>query len=188
VARVHRDVEVISQSMVFAGRRAALVVAMDVTELKRTQETLAKHAERLRILHEIDRGLIAEEAPVAIAEAVLRPLRDLFGVPRAIVNIFDLAAGTVEWLAAVGRHRIRLGPGVRYSIRLMGDVEALRRGEVQVIDVDSLPSRASRAAAPSSRSSSPSSEGVRSQGSGPRSPFGPDSARESSSSMTSPRS
>jgi signal transduction histidine kinase len=113
--------------------------AMDVTELNRTQEALAEHAERLRILHEIDRALIAQEAPEAIAGAVLRPLRELLGVPRAIVNMFDLAAGEVEWLAAAGRRRIRLGPGVRYSIRLMGDVEALQRGESQVIDVHSLP-------------------------------------------------
>ena len=112
---------------------------MDVRELNRTQEVLARHAERLRILHEIDRALIAEEAPEAIAAAALRPLRELLGVPRAIVNMFDLAAGEVEWLAAAGRRRIRVGPGVRYSIQLMGDVEALQRGELQLIDVHSLP-------------------------------------------------
>src|SRR5207245_10328517 len=55
------------------------------------------------------------------------------------VNVFDLAKGEVEWLAAAGRHRVRAGPGVRYSIRLMGDVEALRRGELQSIDVHALP-------------------------------------------------
>jgi len=103
------------------------------------QEALAKQAERLRILHEIDRGLIAEQSPDAIAAAALRPLRELLGVPRAIVNLFDLAAGEVEWLAAAGRHRIRVGPGVRYSLELMGDVEALKRGETQVIDVNALP-------------------------------------------------
>jgi signal transduction histidine kinase len=108
-------------------------------ELRSTREALAKHAERLRILHEIDRAVVAEKAPAAIAEAVVQPLRDLLGVPRAIVNLFDLAAGEVEWLAAAGRRRIHTGPGVRYSLRLMGDVEALRRGEPQVIDVDALP-------------------------------------------------
>src|SRR6266849_4690769 len=80
-----------------------------------------------------------EEAPVALAEAALRPLRDLLGIPRAIVNLFDLEAGEVEWLAAVGRRRIYTGPGVRYPLRLAGDLEALRRGEPQVIDVDALP-------------------------------------------------
>ena len=103
-----------------------------------TQETLARQAERLRIMHQIDRALIAQQAPLAIAEAVVGPLRELLGVPRVIVNLFDLEAGQVEWLAAAGRRRIRSGPGVRYSLRLAGDLEALQRGEPQVIDVHTL--------------------------------------------------
>jgi PAS domain S-box-containing protein len=134
-----RAVDVASHSLEFAGRPAALVVAVDVTELKQAETALAKYAERLKVLHEIDQAIIAAEAPAAIAEAVLRPLRDLLGVPRAIVNMFDLEAGEVEWLAAVGRHRLRLGPGVRFPLALMGDVDALRRGEPQVIDVDAQP-------------------------------------------------
>ena len=134
-----RDVDIMSHSIEFAGRRAALAVAMDVTELRQTQASLARSTERLQILHEIDRAMIAAEAPVAIAEAVLPRLRDLLGVPRAIVNLFDLATGEVEWLAAAGRRRLRVGPGVRFPLALMGDVEALRRGELQVIDVASLP-------------------------------------------------
>src|SRR6266702_6053594 len=133
------DVEIVAHPMAFADRRAALVVAIDVTELKRAQASLAESTERLTILHEIDRALIAEEAPVAIAEAALRRLRDLLGVPRAIVNMFDLATGEAEWLAAAGRHPIRLRAGVRFSLKLMGDVEGLRRGEMQVIDVTALP-------------------------------------------------
>src|SRR5205814_1820150 len=77
--------------------------------------------------------------PDAIAAAVIQPLRALLGVPRAIVNQFDLAAGEVEWIAAAGRRRTHVGPGVRYSIRLMGDVAALRRGEHQFVDVRALP-------------------------------------------------
>jgi signal transduction histidine kinase len=107
--------------------------------LEQAQAALAKHTERLRIVHEIDRAIIAAEAPHAIAGAVIGPLRELLGVPRAIVNLFDLAAGEVEWLAAAGRHRTRSGPGVRYPIRLMGDLEALKRGEPQVIDTQTLP-------------------------------------------------
>jgi signal transduction histidine kinase/HAMP domain-containing protein len=103
------------------------------------EAALARHAERLRILHEIDRALLAQETPETIAAAVIGPLRELLGVPRAIVSLFDLAAHEVEWLAAAGRHRVHRGPGVRYSLRLMGDVDALRRGELQVIDTHALP-------------------------------------------------
>ena len=106
---------------------------------RRTAAALARSTERLTMLHEIDRSLIAAKAPVEIAEAVLPRLRDLLGVPRAIVNLFDLAAGEVEWLAAAGRRRLHVGPGVRFPLRLMGDIEALRRGEVQVVDTAALP-------------------------------------------------
>lgn len=117
----------------------AATLAMRQAATTRAEEALARHAERLRILHEIDRALLAEEAPEAIAGAVIQPLRALLGVPRAIVNLFDLAAHEVEWLAAAGRHRVHRGPGVRYSMQLMGDIDALRRGEVQVIDTHALP-------------------------------------------------
>jgi signal transduction histidine kinase len=112
---------------------------LGMLELKGTRRSLARHAERLRMLHEIDRAVLAEETPEAIAAAVIQPLRELLGVPRAIVNKFDLAAGEVEWIAAAGRRRVHARPGVRYSLRLMGDVEALRRGETQLLDVQALP-------------------------------------------------
>jgi signal transduction histidine kinase len=108
-------------------------------ELGRAQQSLARHTERLRLLREIDRAVAAEEPPEAVAAAVIQPLRELLGVPRAIVNRFHLDAGEVEWLAAAGRRRTHVGPGVRYSIRLMGDVAALARGEIQRIDVPALP-------------------------------------------------
>src|SRR5207244_3687908 len=89
------DVDIVAQDLSFGGRRAALVVAHDVTSLKAAQTSLARSSKRLSVLHEIDRGMIAAEAPVAIAEAALRPLRGLLPVPRAIVNLFDLGAGRV---------------------------------------------------------------------------------------------
>src|SRR5439155_9261710 len=106
---------------------------------ERDQRSLARHSERLRILAAIDQAVIAEQSADAIAAAVIQPLRELLDVPRAIVNRFDLASGTVEWVAAAGRRRTHVGPGVRYSLALMGDVQALRKGEPQLIDVHALP-------------------------------------------------
>jgi len=123
-------------AIVRAGQRAR---ASDAQDLDEAQAAVAAHQERLRILHEIDRAIVAEEPTEAIAAAVLPPLRTLLGVARVVVNMFDLAAGQVEWLAAAGRRRTHVGPGVRYSMRLMGDVEALKRGEPQVIDTRALP-------------------------------------------------
>lgn len=117
----------------------ALLVLWITRAANRLEDTSRRYAERLAILHEIDRGLIENRTPETIAEAALRPLRDLLGVPRAIVNLFDFETGQVQWLVAIGRHRMRSGPGVIYPLSLMGDIEALRRGEPQVIDTLSLP-------------------------------------------------
>ncbi|HVJ13466.1 MAG TPA: cache domain-containing protein, partial [Burkholderiales bacterium] len=108
-------------------------------ELRGARRSVARHAERLRMLHEIDTAVLAQETPEAIAAAVVQPLRELLGVQRAIVNHIDLGAGVAEWIAAAGPRRVHVGSGVRYSIRLMGDVDALRRGETQFVDVSTLP-------------------------------------------------
>jgi len=105
----------------------------------RLVEEHGKHTRRLLILHEIDQAVAAEESPEVIAGAAIQPLREVLGVARAVVNIFDLAAGEAEWLAAAGRRRTHVGSGVRYSLRLMGDVEALKRGEPQLVDTHALP-------------------------------------------------
>src|SRR2546422_6599016 len=70
----------------------------------------------------------AAEAPVAIAEAVLRRLRDLLGVPRAIVNLFDLATGEVEWLAGAGGRPPPPRPPGPFSPSLVGGPGGLARG------------------------------------------------------------
>jgi signal transduction histidine kinase len=123
----------------FAASFVLAVLLLDNAALyARLARADARHAERLRILHEIDRAVATERTIESIAGAAIEPLRALLGVPRAIVNRFDLAAGQVEWIAAAGRRRVHVGPGVRYSIALMGDVEALARGETQIVDVRKL--------------------------------------------------
>ena len=105
----------------------------------RLVEAHDKHSKRLNILHEIDHAVAAAESPEIIAAAAIRPLREVLGVARAVVNLFDLAAGEAEWLAAAGRRRIHVGSGVRFSMQMMGDVEALKRGEPQIVDTHALP-------------------------------------------------
>jgi signal transduction histidine kinase/CheY-like chemotaxis protein len=121
---------------------AAMLAALGGLALRnerRTAAALARSSERLKLLHEIDRALIAAKAPADIADAVLPRLRDLLGVPRAIVNLFDLAAGEVEWLAAVGRRQLYDGPDFRFPLRLMGSLDGLQRGEPQLVDTALLP-------------------------------------------------
>ena len=97
----------------------------------------AKH--RLQLLHAVDKAVLAGESPEAIAAAVAQPLRELLNVPRVVLNKFDLVAGEVEWIGAAGRRRTHVGPGVRYPLRYMGEMESLRRNETQIVHSRTLP-------------------------------------------------
>jgi signal transduction histidine kinase len=129
-------IALLAVTLVWTGARIA---ARRREQLERARRALAQHAERLRILGEIERAVAAAKPAGEIAAAVIWPLRELLDVPRAIVNRFDFEAGEAEWIAAAGRRRIHAGPGVRYPIRLMGELAALRRGESQLVDVGALP-------------------------------------------------
>jgi PAS domain S-box-containing protein len=146
VARAFNQMaDAVGQSYETLARRAVEVETMnrklveEVAVRQQAEAATRQQAERLAILHEIDRGLLAAQTPAAIAEATLGRVRALLEVPRVIVNLFNFEAGEAEWLAAAGRRRSHVGPGVRFPLALMGDVDALRRGEPQMIDVDALP-------------------------------------------------
>jgi PAS domain S-box-containing protein len=116
-----------------------VVLLLENTSLHARQaRSLRRHDARLRTLAAIDQAIIDGQKADAIAASVIQPLRELLDVPRAIVNRFDWDAAQVEWVAAAGRRRTHVGPGVRYSTALMGNEQALRRGEPQVVDVQAL--------------------------------------------------
>jgi signal transduction histidine kinase len=105
----------------------------------RLAESHRRHAKRLSILNAIEHATAADESPHAIAAATITPLRDLLDLPRVVISIFDLASGEGEWLAAAGRRRVHTGPAVRFPLRVMGNLEALKRGEPQLVDTHKLP-------------------------------------------------
>ena len=123
-----------------AGTFVLLVILLENGVLyARLAQSHGRHGRRLQILHEIDLALVAEKSPEAIAGAAIQPIREVLGAARAVVNLIDLAAGEAQWLAAAGRQRIHVGPGVRFPLVFMGDAAALQRGERQLVDTAALP-------------------------------------------------
>jgi diguanylate cyclase (GGDEF)-like protein/PAS domain S-box-containing protein len=112
-----------------------------VRKLEDKNLDLEKSLGRLHLARDIDQAIIGGKSPAQVAEAVLPRLRELLGLPRLIVNLFDLDRGEAEWLAAIGRRRAHVGPGLRYPLGAVGDIEALKRGEIQHIDVAALTQR-----------------------------------------------
>jgi PAS domain S-box-containing protein len=136
--------EAVAQSYQAVAQHAAEVettnrkLIMEVAERQRAEAATRQQAERLAILHEIDRAILAVHAPATIAETALRQLRRLVRGPRATLALYDFPAGEATWLAVDVEGHTQLLAGARFSLELMGDLAALRRGVVQIIEVRSV--------------------------------------------------
>ena len=72
----------------------------ELTERQFTSEKLRASEERLEILHEIDRALLAANSMVDIAKGALTRIRTLVPCPRASVSLFNFEKNTAYFLIA----------------------------------------------------------------------------------------
>jgi PAS domain S-box-containing protein len=118
------------------------VFALDITERRRAEEALRKHTEQLRILHEIDTGILAAQSPEEVTQAVLAHVRQLVPYLGAGMVLFDHEArgATVLFVDATGEFTTRAG--ARFALDTIegtgAALEALRRGEVHVTEEISI--------------------------------------------------
>ncbi|MCC7354735.1 MAG: PAS domain S-box protein [Anaerolineae bacterium] len=66
----------------------------DIARRKRAETALQRYAERLTILREMDRAILAADAPAEIAQAAASLIRCLVPCEEANVTLFDFKAGT----------------------------------------------------------------------------------------------
>ncbi|MGE0679742.1 MAG: PAS domain-containing protein [Candidatus Binatia bacterium] len=121
------------------GAPTRIVGAMsDVTARARAEEERRRYAERLAILHEIDRAIQMAQSPEAIAQAALPRLRQLVPCRRASVSLMDFAARESLLLAVdvPGETRFPTGMRLPFSSLTIVDVDAFRKG--QVVEVEDL--------------------------------------------------
>lgn len=86
----------------------AVGVHMDVTEQETARHALRSSSERLAVLHEVDRAVLAATSPRQTAEAVLARVGRLIPCDRAAVTLFDAARRSFAVLALRegGRRRV----------------------------------------------------------------------------------
>ncbi len=71
--------------------QTARIYAVDVTERWQAEAQSRQLAERLHILHEIDRAILSAQTPEAIAQAVLTPLKTLVACQVVRIGEIDLS-------------------------------------------------------------------------------------------------
>jgi len=113
---------------------------------ERAEEMLRQHAERLKVLHEIDRAILEARAPREIILAALGHIRELAPCQRASVELFDLETGEDMVLVANCDVETEVYAGVALPLSRYGEdeLEELRQGNLILVKdlsaVDSLSS------------------------------------------------
>jgi len=110
----------------------AVGILHDVTEVKQTQEVLRRYADRLELLREADRAILASSSAEEIGRAVLPYLRQLVPCTWASVTTFDRQAGQVSLLAAVTSGGSEPERGWRAPLEEAWFLSQLRPGQVYV--------------------------------------------------------
>lgn len=112
-----------------------VTIAFDVTEQKRAEEVLHLHANRFRLLHDIDYSILASQSPQEIAQEVLRRLPQLGFWQCGIVIEFNPDLTQAHVLAVEpGKGTVSVGAQITLSA---GFVETLQQG-IRLVDVAAL--------------------------------------------------
>ncbi|MBE7554089.1 MAG: GAF domain-containing protein [Anaerolineales bacterium] len=99
-----------------------------------------QHAERLHVLHEIDRAILAARSPEEIAQIALRHIRRLASCRRTAVSVFDFPANEILTLAVDVDTETRTKAGTRTPLDLYNNmIGELRLGKVISARVDAMP-------------------------------------------------
>ncbi|RME46648.1 MAG: PAS domain S-box protein [Chloroflexi bacterium] len=106
----------------------------NLADRRQAEKALRQYAERLTVLHEMDRAILSAESPEAIAQVALQRMRELMPCPRATIVVFDFEAGELLGLASCVDGETRLGMGQRHPLHTFGDIEVLQQGRVHVVE------------------------------------------------------
>ena len=112
-------------------------IQRDVTERKRAEEALFRFNQRLTLLQQTDRAILAARSIEDIANAAVAHVRELVPCRRASVVVFDMAAGSgrIVGIHAPGDTQIEMGAEIPLGV--FGSLDELRQGKPHVVsDVD----------------------------------------------------
>jgi PAS domain S-box-containing protein len=117
------------------GEERTSMIIRDITERKRAEESLKRHAERLQNLHVVDRAILqGAESPEVIAQTALQHLTNLLNCQCASAGIFSPGKDGMLIVASVinGATNPRIGTIIAEDV--YGDLEILREGNAQIVE------------------------------------------------------
>lgn len=119
-----------------------LSIRYDITDRKQAETALHQQEEQLRILHEIDRAILAAQKPEEIAQVAATYLRQLLSCPRVSVVEFNLDSDEAVMLAIDSDRESCILTGKRLPEMNrdgLATPDKLASGILIVADMDRLP-------------------------------------------------
>lgn len=115
----------------------------EIAERINAEELLQRYAQRLEILHEIDRAILAAVSVESIAQEVSRRLRPLIPYDRVNITLVDFAAQRIQLLVDQSDGDDTSPLATRFALRALGNIdwmlEPLRRGEAYMVEDPASP-------------------------------------------------
>jgi PAS domain S-box-containing protein len=115
-------------------------VNRDITKRKQIEaqrdaslQALARQTERLQIVHDIDRAVLAARAAHEISQIGADRVRQLVACDRAVVMQFDWERREVERLAVAGQAQPGKEPGTRLAFDAYGPLGTGELGQIHVV-------------------------------------------------------
>jgi signal transduction histidine kinase len=112
---------------------AVLEINTDLTARKQAEQASTEHGRRLQLLHHIDRAILAAHSPKDIAATALQQVREVTGVERASIMLFDPQLQEMTLLAVDGAAVSLLPPGLHVPMDWPWLAEC-RRGQIAIVE------------------------------------------------------
>jgi PAS domain S-box-containing protein len=143
-------VEQLATTAVIAIQNARLYeqAQQEISERKRAEREVQRHAERLRALRAIDGAILAAWSPREIAQSALCHMQSLIPYWRASVALFERDGHRARVLAIQAEGETGLQAGAVLPLDEIGGLEELEQGKIFVVEdilAEAQPSAAARA-------------------------------------------
>lgn len=107
----------------------------DVTERRLASEEVRKYAQRIQVLHEIDKALLAAQSPEEIANISLNEIKKLIPISLATVSTFDKEKSELCRIGIYTLHKLphTLRQRTHLSKHTFVDLKLLEEGKLQIV-------------------------------------------------------